>query len=216
MGEDEPKKLTPKEKLFIEKYLGEAHFNGTLAAELAGYKGNRNTLGVIAYQNLRKLKIKEQIDTVLEAMTMPKNVVLTRLTEISEGRITDFHDSKGNFDLELAKKRGKDHLLKKLKTKRTLKLKKTEVRDDMRQFLADDEIEDIESETEIIYEEVEFEMYSAHEALRDLGKHHKLFTDKTEISGTIQTVGMTVDEFKKQAAERLKHATETLEKFKDE
>lgn len=184
--EETPEKLTGKEKKFVEFYLGKAHFNGTEAARLAGYKGNRNTLGVVAYENLRKPKIKEEIDRVLSAMTMPANVVLTRLTEIADGKVTDFLDENKNFDLEKAKRHGKDHLLKEIEIERTVKQKKTEIRDDMRSFLAEDEIEDIESDTEIIYERVKFKIHSSHEALRDLGKHHKLFTDKVEQSGTFQ------------------------------
>lgn len=180
---EETKPLTGKEKKFVEFYLGEAHFNATRAAELAGYKGNRNVLGVTAFRLLKKAKIKAEIDEVLSAMTMPANVVLTRLTEIAEGKVSDFLDDDKRFDLEKAKKAGKDHLLKKVKIKRTIREKKTEIRDDMRTFLAEDEVEDIQSEVEIIHEETEFEIYSAHEALRDLGKHHKLFTEKTEISG---------------------------------
>jgi hypothetical protein len=123
---------------------------------------------------------------VLSAITMPANVVLTRLTEIAEGKVSDFLDENKNFDLERAKKEGKDHLLKKVKIERTIRQKKTEVRDDMRQFLAEDEMEDIESEVEIIYEKVEFELHDAHGALRDIGKHHKLFTEKIEHSGGVE------------------------------
>ncbi len=179
--ETEEIKLTGKQRLFADYYVGEAHFNGTKAAELAGYKGNRSTLAMMASQNLRKPYIKTYIDEILSVLTMPANVVLTRLTEYAEGNVEDVCDDKGNFSFELAKKRRKTHLLKKMKVKRTLKLKKTEITDNMRDFLATDEIEDIETETEIIYEEIEFELYSAHEAHRDLAKHHKLLTDKFDI-----------------------------------
>jgi Phage terminase, small subunit len=186
MGEEKKtgkKKLTAKEKAFIAAYLGAAHFNGTEAAAQAGYRGTRATLGQIAYENLRKPEIKAEIDTALSAMTMPANAVLTRLTEIAEGKVTDFLDENKNFDLEKAKKAGKDHLIKKIKIKRAVKQKTRALDDSMRSFLADDEINEIETETEILHEEVEFELYSAHDALRDLGKYHKLFTDKTEITG---------------------------------
>lgn len=178
-------KLTVKEKKFVEAYLGEAHFNGTEAARLAGYKGSKNTLGVVAYENLRKPKIKAEIDMVLSAMTMPANVVLTRLTEIADANIEDVCDAEGNFDFKLAKQRGKTHLVKSLQRERTIRQKKTEVREDMRSFLADDEVADIETEVEIIHEKVKFELHDAHGALRDLGKHHKLFTDKTEVETTV-------------------------------
>lgn len=176
-------KLKGKQKLFADYYLSEAHFNGTKAAELAEYKGNKATLAQMAYENLRKPDIRAYIDARLSAMTMPANVVLTRLTEIAESDIADVCDEKGRFSFELAKKRRKTHLLKKVKVKRTVREKKTEVNENMRSFLAEDEIEGIETEMEIIYEEIEFEMYSSHEATRDLGKHHKLFTEKHEHTG---------------------------------
>jgi hypothetical protein len=211
--EEKEVELEGKERAFVEAYFGAARFNGTEAARMAKFKGNRNVLAVTASRLLRKAKIKEYVDERFAILQMPANEVLTRLTEIGRGNISDFLSEGGSFDLLQAKKRGVDHLLKKLKQKRTLKQKKTEVTENMRGFLADDEIEDIETETEIIYEEIEFELYSAHEALRDLGKYHKLFTDKVEHGGTIQTVGMTIDEFKQQAAERLNKANETLDKF---
>ncbi|HEY0429002.1 MAG TPA: terminase small subunit [Pyrinomonadaceae bacterium] len=181
--EREEIKLTPKQKLFADYYLHEAHFNGTKAAELAEYKGNRATLAAVAYENLRKPQIKTYIDERLSAMTMPSNVVLATLTEYAEGNIEDVCDEHGNFSFELAKKRRKTHLIKKLKVKRSIKQRKTEVREDMRGFLAEDEIEDLQSDVEILHEEVEFELYSAHEARRDLGKYHKLFTEKHEHTG---------------------------------
>lgn len=209
---EEKKKLTPKQKMFVEKYLGDAHFNGTKAAELAGYEGSRASLSQIAYENLRKLEIRTQIDEVLSAMTMPANVVLTRLTEIAEGKVTDFYDENGKFNLGLAKENGKDHLLKKIKTKRTVRETKVEINDAVTAVLAEDEIE-VFNKSEILYEEVEFEMYSAHEALRDLGKHHKLFTDKVESENLNENVNMTAEEYKKRAEERLKEANETLKEF---
>ncbi len=42
--------LTVKQQLFVNFYEG----NGTEAARLAGYKGDDNTLGQVAYENLRK------------------------------------------------------------------------------------------------------------------------------------------------------------------
>lgn len=176
-------KLVGKQKLFADYYLSEARFNGTKAAELAEYKGNKATLAAVAYENLRKPQIKAYIDERLSAMTMPANVVLTRLTEYAEGNIEDVCDENGNFSFALAKKRQKTHLLKKIKVKRTIREKKIEVTENMESFLAEDEVEAIESEISIIHEEIEFEMYSSHEAVRDLGKHHKLFTDKHEHTG---------------------------------
>lgn len=207
---EEVKELTGKQKAFADYYLSEAHFNGTKASELAEYKGNRSTLAAVAYENLRKPHIRKYIDERLEAMTMPANVVLTRLTEYAEGDIKDLCDGEGNFSFEIAKKNRKTGLIKKLKRKRTLKQKKTETTDSMRQFLAEDEIEDIETEVEVIYEEVEFELHSSHEALRDLGKFHKLFTDKVDIEANVNL--KSLDEFNKEAEQRLKAVEKAVKK----
>lgn len=177
--------LKPKMKLFADFYLGEALFNGTKAARLAQYKGDDKTLAVVASKLLRIAKVSAYIEKKLETYGMGSNEVIARLAEIARGKVDDVLDDKGFFNLQEARERNKTNLLKKIKQKRTIRQSKTEIRDDMRGFLAEDEIEDIQSETEIIYEEVEFEMYSAHEALRDLGKVHKLFTDRTEFGGEV-------------------------------
>lgn len=178
---EEVKELSKQQKMFADSYLGATLFNGTQSARQAGYKGDDNTLAVSASRLLRNAKVSAYIDEKLAAYGMGANEVLARLAEIARGKVDDLLDDRGNFDLNIARTRNKTGLLKKLKHKRTIKQKKTETTDSMRQFLAEDEIEDIETEVEVIYEEVEFEMYSAHEALRDLGKYHKLFTEKTEM-----------------------------------
>ncbi len=179
MSEEEQKPLTGKQKAFADAYLAaDAHFNGTEAARLAEYKGNRATLAAIASENLRKPNIKAYIDERLSAMTMPANAVLARLTEIAEGKIDDLLDENGKFDFQGAKTNSKTHLIKKMKRKTTSK--KVEVLTE-----ESPDGEDAELETSLICEEVEFEMYSAHEALRDLGKFHKLFTDKIEHGGAV-------------------------------
>lgn len=175
MSEEKQEKLTGKQKSFADYYVGEAHFNGTKAAELAGYKGNKATLAAVAYENLRKPQIKAYIDERLAALTMPANAVLARLTEIAEGRVDDVLNEDGKFDLETARANKKTHLIKKLKRKSTSKKI-----DAFSEENPEDESETT-IETSLVYEEVEFELYSAHEALRDLGKYHKLFTEKTEI-----------------------------------
>lgn len=163
----EEKKLTPKQKLFADYYLGEAHFNGTKAAELAGYAGNKATLAQAAFHNLRNTNIETYIDERLSALTMPANVVLTRLTEIAEATIEDVVDEDGRFNFDVVKSNKKAHLIKKIKVKRVSKI--------LREKGSDEDLE-----TSLLHEDIDFEMYSSHEALRDLGKHHKLFTDKIE------------------------------------
>lgn len=167
--------------MFVDSYLSNG-FNATEAARKAGYKGNDHTLSTVGYENLRKPEIAIEVQGRLNEAAMCANEVLARLSKIARGEVVDFLDEDGKFDLRTARKLQKAGLLKKLKSRRTSKNVDTfeEGQGDSRETL----------ETSLIYEEVEFEMYSAHEALRDLGKFHKLFTDKQEqeISGSVEVV----------------------------
>jgi phage terminase small subunit len=58
--------LTYKQRLFVEFYLGEASGNATEAARLAGYRGNKNTLGSIGVENLRKPAVKRALENGLD------------------------------------------------------------------------------------------------------------------------------------------------------
>lgn len=166
--------LTGKQRVFIDSYLSNG-FNATEAARTAGYKGNDVTLATVGYENLRKPQISTIVSERLNEAAMSANEVLARLSKIARGEVTDFLDEDGKFDLRTARKLQKAGLLKKLKSKRTSKHVDT--------FEKGDEESRETLETSLVYEEVEFEVYSAHEALRDLGKFHKLFTDKHEIGG---------------------------------
>jgi len=55
--------LTYKQRAFVEHFLamGDAQWNATEAAKLAGYKGNRVSLATIGSANLRKVQIQEAI-----------------------------------------------------------------------------------------------------------------------------------------------------------
>ncbi len=183
---EKAEKLSPKQRLFVSAYLGQAKFNATAAARLAGYKGNAVTLGAVGAENLKKPQIKTAIDGGLTALTMPANEVLARITDIAKGKVTDVVDSDGRFDLKTAKANGKDGLLKKIKIKRTSRV--------IRERDENGDVTDTDIETSILTEEIEFELHSAHEALRDLGKYHKLWTDKHEIEATLQHTVVRVPE----------------------
>jgi hypothetical protein len=166
-------RLTPKESLFVSAYLGEARFNATQAARVAGYRGSDGVLNVTAHRLLRNPKVSAIVNGRINEAAMSSNEVLSRLSDIARGKVTDVLDDDGKLDLGLAKQRGTVSLLKKVKSKRTSKKVDS---------ISSDSDEHETLETALIYEEVEFEMYSAHEALRDLGKYHKLFTEKMEHS----------------------------------
>jgi hypothetical protein len=166
--------LTGKQRLFTEAYLSNG-FNATEAARSAGYKGNDNVLGVTGFDNLRNPKIAVIVQHRMNEAAMSANEVMARLSTIARGDVNDCLDEDGKFDLQKARRLQKTRLLKKLKSKRTSKR--------VDSFIEGDEKEKETLETSLVYEEVEFEMYSAHEALRDIGKFHRLFTDRYEVGG---------------------------------
>jgi phage terminase small subunit len=64
--------------------------------------------------------------------------------------------------------------------------------------------------------DIEFEMYSAHEALRDLGKYHNLFVERHEIKSTVSAYIMSKDEWERDTANKLGQVSDQLEKFDDD
>lgn len=181
--------LTVKQRRFVEAYLGEAFYNATKAARLAGYAGSDNVLGQVGFENIRKPEIKAELDARLAEAAMPAHEVLARLTRFATGDVDDLLDEDGKFDLKKARKGKKTGLLKKLRRKTTSK-KVDAVDDEGSETL----------ETSLIFEDVEFEMYSAHEALRDLAKYHKLLTDRTETKVTFDLSSLSDEEVQALAA----------------
>jgi len=104
--------LTGKQKKFIDAYLGKANFNASKAAILAGYKGNGSTIGAIASQNLKKLKIKEEIALRLEESAMTSDEVIARLGEQAKADYHQYLNSDGTVDLKRLLDDGKGHLIK--------------------------------------------------------------------------------------------------------
>jgi phage terminase small subunit len=124
-------KLTTKQRLFVEAYLGSANSNGTEAARMAGYKGNDKTLSVVGAENLAKPCIAALIEKKVESFGMTAKDVLKELADIAGANWREFVDIQYDKDGE--------------QLKAVLKL--------------NDKLK----------------------ALELLGKHFKLFTDKTEI-----------------------------------
>lgn len=154
--------LTGKQKSFIDAYLSNG-FNATDAARQAGYEGSENTLSSVGYENLRKPDIASIILERMNESAMSANEVLARLSKHARGRLVDLLNEDGQFDLTLAEKRDVADLLKKLKVRTTTRRTKD-----------GEEIEDVT---------YEYEIHDPQAALVHLGKFHRLFADKQEISG---------------------------------
>ncbi len=146
--------LTPRRKAFIEHYL--ACWNQTKAASLAGYAQP-------AMEGSRLMKndeIARAIQERLDELKVSADEVIIRLAEHARSTMADFIDlTELPPVFKKAAESGKLHLVKKATTTK-------------RYFKG-----------EVVEEKTEFELYDAQAALALLGKHHKLFTDKQEITG---------------------------------
>lgn len=58
--------LRPKEQAFVEAYVGEALYNATQSARLAGYKGSDNVLATRGYKLLQKPSVQKAIQEATE------------------------------------------------------------------------------------------------------------------------------------------------------
>lgn len=149
--------LEPKMELFITAYLNNG-FNAGKAVIEAGYKCNPNSARVRGSHLLADPRIQERVEMYLNKFAMTGNEVLARLTLQARSSIEDFLSidkvtGKVTFDFRQAMAM---HALGAIKK---IGIKPTEFGDAL-----------------------EVEMYDAQSALIQLGKYHKLFTDKVHIS----------------------------------
>lgn len=157
---EKPKKLTNKQKAFIECYL--RTWNATQAAIEAGY--SERTAYSIGPENLKKPEISEEIERRLAELKMSADEVILRYSQIARADIGDFMDittMTAQVDLHKAKEAKKTGLIKKVKQRTTITTHK----------------DGSESEDHWI----ELELHDPLRALEQLGRHLKLFTDRVEI-----------------------------------
>lgn len=91
--------LSARERKFAEAYAGEAAGNGIRAATLAGYGGTRESLATLASRQLKKVEVRQLIDTFLEndPLVMSRIDRLRRLSLIGAGkRVCERFDNDGN------------------------------------------------------------------------------------------------------------------------
>lgn len=104
--------LTGKQKKFIDAYLGEANFNASKAAIIAGYKGNGNTIGQTAHKLVNNGKVSDEIATRLEESAMTSDEVLSRLGEQAKVDYSPYLNPDGTVDLNNLLADNKGHLIK--------------------------------------------------------------------------------------------------------
>lgn len=159
--------MNNRQQVFVLEYTRD--FNASRAALVAGY--SPKTAYAQGAENLKKPEIAAAIKSRIEILTMGADEVLLRLADIARGDMAEFFDmTPQGWNIQLVRD-GKPipqtKLIKKIKQRVTTRLAKDENGED--------------SETI----ETEIELYSAHDALRDIGKYHVLFTDKQEQSGEV-------------------------------
>jgi phage terminase small subunit len=147
--------LTLKQSAFCDHYVLTG--NATDATIKAGYTLDRDSAAQIGSRLLRNVKIQAELKRRFGISVASSSEVLETLTKHARADLTDVLDSNGNLSWSKAKAK---RLLKKLKTKRTVRRTKD-----------GEEIEDITHE---------YEIHDPQAALEKLGRFHKLFTDKVE------------------------------------
>jgi phage terminase small subunit len=166
--------LNNKQQAFCREYIRD--FNATRAAIAVGY--SPKTASVIGSENLVKPNIAAEIKRLIAEKIMGQDEVKTRLADIARGDMADFFDiTPQGWNIRLIDDNGKaipqTKLIKKIKQKVTTRLAKDESGED--------------SETI----ETELELYSAHDALRDIGKMFAMFTDRTD--STTRVINVSIE-----------------------
>ena len=83
-------RLTGKQRAFIDAYLGEANYNGTQAARIAGYSDTSDhSLEVEASRTLRIAEVQREISMRMNAARLSPELVIDGLTRSAEGALAD-------------------------------------------------------------------------------------------------------------------------------
>ena len=158
--------LTNKQRKFVNEYLRD--FNATQAALRSGY--SEKTAYAIGSRLLKNVEVAAAIDERI----MSADEAAAKLTDIARGDIADLMAvSTMGFTIELMEgdESGERHVKPQTKLIRKVKQKVTTI---MPRNESGEEREIVDTE---------LELYSAHEALRDILKYRGKLVDKTEISG---------------------------------
>lgn len=162
-------RLTTKQQAFSEAYL--ETLNATEAARRAKYKGSYATLRSIGSENLTKPNIQEYIEKRLKDMAMSANEVLARLSKQARAPdVTEFVQAREIYDVTFDGE--------KVFVGMGLSIDLEAIR----KAGLGSQIKKISQTSNGIA----IEWYDAHAALVDLGKYHKLFTEKVEHSGSVE------------------------------
>lgn len=85
---ESPKRLTNKQEQFILHYLGDARYNATKAAIMAGY--SERTARQSGYENKTNPDIAARIKAELSARALPAEAVIEELTDVATADWREF------------------------------------------------------------------------------------------------------------------------------
>lgn len=155
------RELTLKQEQFVLAYLGEANGNASEAARIAGYASP----GIQGHDNLKNPKIQARIRAFLDEKAMPANEVLARLAEMARGSLADFVDI--DVEVEQLTLDGRRVMVRKPWMPNLKKAK---------------DAGKLHLLAELSYTEhgPKLKLHDPQAALVHLGRHHKLFVDKSE------------------------------------
>lgn len=108
-------RLSVLQKRFVDAYLGEANFNATRAAKLAGY--SKASARTSAGRNRAHPLIREAISERLDEFAMTAKEVLTRLAEHGRALYGDYIGDDGIVNLEGLREAGLMRMIKKVSGK---------------------------------------------------------------------------------------------------
>lgn len=85
---DEPSKLNPKQEKFVLAYVGEARFNATKAAKMAGY--SERSAYSTGHELLKNPEIAARVKDVLDVHRLSAEAVLSELADIATAEWREF------------------------------------------------------------------------------------------------------------------------------
>ena len=186
--------LTDRQRAFVVEYV--KCWNASEAARRAGYTGDANTVGP---RLLANVGVKAQIDAFKAEHIMSAEEAQIALTEQARSDIGDFLTQDGDavtVDLPKAIAAKKTGLIKKLSQTRTTRARG-------------------EDDTEVTVSTT-IELYDKQAALVQVGKVHKLFVERRELTGEdggpIQTESTQKLDLSKLSTEQLRELRTLLAK----
>lgn len=173
--------LSTKQIAFVEYYL--THWNATKAATDAGY--SERSARSIGSENLTKPDIQEAIAARLAELTMSADEVLTRLSGHARGSLEDFLQiERVTYHPRQAVPDPTDEDPKAVRwVEDPIPVERLVIRLDLEQARDRGTLHLLKKMKWNQWGEPEIEIHDAQTALALLGKHHKLFVDRTEHTG---------------------------------